>query len=135
LSPDGRWIAYRSNESGTFQIYLRRVVYSGSSGISLAEGKWQVSKEAVTPTLPAWRRDGKELCFLSERRVMTSVDVDTSRASPEIGRPKALFTTPCGCQFDVSADGQRFLVRGTAGAGGTTPITVVLNWQADLKRR
>jgi eukaryotic-like serine/threonine-protein kinase len=135
FSPDGRWIAYRSNESGRFQVYVRPVVYSGASAISMGEGKWQVSTDAVGPTLPVWRRDGKELYFLSERDIMSAVDIDAGHGSLRIGSPKPLFTNACSCSFDVSADAQRFLVRGTAGAGGATPITVVLNWQADLKRR
>jgi hypothetical protein len=52
-----------------------------------------------------------------------------------LGNPAALFTAPCACGFDVSTDGRRFLVRDLAGAGGKTPITVVLNWQTELKAR
>jgi hypothetical protein len=110
-------------------------VYSGAAAISMGEGKWQASTDAVGPTLPVWRRDGKELYFLSERDIMSAVDIDTGHGSLRIGSPKPLFTNACSCAFDVSADAQRFLVRGTAGAGGPAPITVVLNWQAELKWR
>src|SRR5947209_3878827 len=95
FSPDGRWIAYRSNESGRFQVYVRPVVYSGASAISLGAGKWQASTDAVGPTLPVWRRDGKELYFLSERDIMSAVDIDTSHGSLPIGNPKPLFTSAC----------------------------------------
>jgi hypothetical protein len=72
---------------------------------------------------------------MSSQDIIFSVPVDGSRASQPLGSPSALFTAPCSCGFDVSADGRRFLVRGAAGAGAKTPITVVLNWQAELKAR
>ena len=133
ISPDGRWIAYRSDESGRFEIYVRSIVTSGGGGFSLGEGKWQVSKEGVPPAPPAWRRDGRELFYLSERNVVTAVAVDGSRASLQLGSSTPLFTAPCSCAFDVSGDGQRFLVHRAAGAGDKSPITVVLNWQSELK--
>ena len=144
ISPDGRWIAYRSDESGRFEIYVRSIVTSGGGGFSLGEGQWQVSKEGVPPAPPAWRRDGRELFYLSERNVVTAVAVDGSRAalpslpslpSLQLGSSTPLFTAPCSCAFDVSGDGQRFLVHSAAGAGGKSPITVVLNWQSELKGR
>jgi eukaryotic-like serine/threonine-protein kinase len=135
FSPDGRWIAYRSNESGRFEVYIRSVVNSQSGGLSLGEGKWQASRESVSIGLPLWRRDGRELFYITGQDVITAVAVDGSRAALQLGSPKPLFTAPCACDFDVSADGQRFLVRGAAGAGAKAPITVVLNWQAELKTR
>jgi hypothetical protein len=132
FSPDGRWIAYRSNESGRFEVYIRRVVNSGSGGLSLGEGKWQVSRESVGATvIPAWRRDSRELYYVTPQDVVTAVTVDSSHGALQPGSPTPLFTAPCACEFDVSADGQRFLVRGTAGAGSKAPITVVLNWQSE----
>ena len=59
FSPDGRWIAYRSNESGRGEIYIRPFVASGSSGPSLGEGKWQVSRDGSTASTAKWRNDGK----------------------------------------------------------------------------
>ena len=66
---------------------------------------------------------------------MNAVSIDARRGEPRLGSPTPLFTAPCACEFDVSGDGQRFLVRGAAGAGSKAPITVVLNWQAELKGR
>jgi hypothetical protein len=80
---------------------------------------------------PRWQG----LFHLTEHEVITGVAVDSSRGALQLGSPTALFTAPCGCEFDVSGDGQRFLVRGAAGAGSKAPITVVLNWQAELKGR
>jgi Tol biopolymer transport system component len=137
ISPEGRWIAYRSNESGKFEIYVRSVVNSGSGRLSLGEGKWQAERGpgSPTPNLPVWRHDSKELFYLSTQDVIFSAPVNGSRGSPQLGNPAALFTAPCACGFDVSTDGRRFLVRDLAGAGGKTPITVVLNWQTELKAR
>jgi eukaryotic-like serine/threonine-protein kinase len=135
FSPDGRWIAYRSNESGRFEVYIRSVLNSDSGALSLGEGKWQVSRESVSPTIPAWRHDSRELFYITPQDVITAVTVDSSHGTLQLGSPTPLFTAPCSCEFDVSADGQRFLVHGAAGAGSKAPITVVLNWRADMKAR
>jgi|SRR5579871_812799 len=135
FSPDGRWIAYRSNESGRFEVYIRSVQSSGPGGLTLGEGKWQASKAGVDITPPVWRRDSKELFYMGTGNTITAVKVDASRGSMPVDAPTPLFTAPCACNFDVSADGQRFLVRGAAVDGGKSPITVVLNWQAEFKGR
>jgi Tol biopolymer transport system component len=135
FSPDGKWVAYCSNESGSFQVYIRRVVESGSRGLALGEGKWQASKEPVTPNPPVWRGDGKELYYLSEHDIMMAVPVTYSGSDLQLGAPAQLFTTPCSCEFDVSRDGQRFLVRNLEGMDSKEPITVVLNWQTELKKQ
>ncbi|HKD08831.1 MAG TPA: protein kinase [Bryobacteraceae bacterium] len=133
FSPDGRWIAWKSNESGRTEVYLRGIVNAGPGGLSLGPGKWQVSREGAGGALPIWRRDGKELFYMSAQDVITAVTVDSSHGALQLGNPIPLVTTPCTCQFDVTADGQRFLVSGPAGATSKAPITVVLNWQAELK--
>jgi eukaryotic-like serine/threonine-protein kinase len=136
FSPDGRWIAYRSNESGRQEIYVRPFVASGSAGPSLGEGKWQVSKDGTAAVAPKWRNDGKELIFLGNSSVM-AVDVNGSGPAFQMGAPQQLFTTPTITSWDVTGDGKRFLLGVTPGQGqqnSHTPITVVLNWQADIKR-
>lgn len=135
FSPDGRWIAYRSNESGRFEVYIRKVANSNAGGFSLGEGKWQVSKAGVAATPPVWGHGGTEIFYMADENVISAVNVDVSHGSPRLDSPTPLFTAPCACAFDVSADGQRFLVRGAAVDGGTSPITVVLNWQAELKKQ
>jgi serine/threonine protein kinase len=135
FSPDGRWIAYRSNESGRFEVYLRSVVSSESGGLSMGEGKWQVSRESVSAVPPAWRQDSKEVVYMTSQDVMTAVSVDSSHGALQLGSPTPLFTVPCSCGLDMTADGQRFLVQGTVGAGSKAPLTIVLNWQTELKRR
>ena len=134
FSPDGRWVAYVSNETGRNEIYVRPFVSSGSSGPSLGEGKWQVSKDGGTN--PKWRADGKEIIF-SFGPAMMSVDVTGSGAGFQMGTPKQLFQSPPNNGWDVTGDGKRFMMIVAPNQGvqaAPTPITVVLNWQADLKK-
>lgn len=137
LSPDGRWIAYRSNESGRFEVYVRPFVASGSAGPSLGEGKWLVSRDGAAGDVPKWRNDGKELIFVGANNSVMAVEVNGSGAAFQMGAPQQLFTVPFATSWDVTGDGKRFLLGVTPGQGqqnAQTPITVVLNWQADSKR-
>jgi serine/threonine protein kinase len=138
FSPDGRWIAYFSVESGRGEIYVRPFVSSGSSAPSLGEGKWEVSKDGAQPVIPKWRNDGKEIIFLGSNPAgsLMAVDVNGSGAAFQMGTPKPLFTVPANTGGDMAGDGKRFLMTVAPGAGQqtSTPITVVLNWQADLKK-
>ena len=130
FSPDGKWLAYVSDESGIPQIYVETFPASG--------GKWQVSTSGGYHL--AWRQDGKELFYVSADRKMMAVDVKGDGASFEAGPPKTLFDlrvptfTGSQAQFAVTADGQKFLIANTFGENKSEPITVALNWTADLKR-
>jgi Tol biopolymer transport system component len=134
FSPDMRWIAYTSNESGRGEIYVRPFTASGSSAPSFGEGKWQVSKDGGTGA--KWGGDGKEIIFAGPTNELMAVDVNGSGAAFQMGTPQKLFTVPSSTGQDVTADGKRFLVTVSAGQdqNAQTPITVVLNWQADLKK-
>jgi Tol biopolymer transport system component len=136
FSPDGHCVAYASNESGTQEVYVQPFpVASGS--------KWQVSKGG---TQPRWRGDGKELFYGSNDSKMMAQEMTTTTGTcgppSQAGIPKALFTTPDfgtiirSHQYDVSADGKRFLIRDLSlyADAATSPITVVLNWAAGLKK-
>ena len=139
FSPDGRWIAYHSDESGRNEIYVRpfdasSTVGSSSAGSAPVTGKWMVSKDGGTTAV--WRGDGKELFYLSLDGTAMAVDVNTSGAF-QAGVPKALFKVPAGELFwDVSSDGKRFLMTVPSGTTASAPdkFTVVLNWQAALKK-
>jgi eukaryotic-like serine/threonine-protein kinase len=131
FSPDGRWLAYISNESGRFEIYVQP--YPGPGG------KWQISTEGGTE--PAWNPNGRELFYRRGDKMM-AVDIATQPGFVA-GKPRVLFegryeptpgTTP---NYDVSPDGQRFLMlkSGEAGEVAPTQINVVLNWFEELKRR
>lgn len=131
FSPDGKWVAYASNETGKWQIYV--------TSFPDARGKWQVSTGGGEQ--PRWRGDGKELFFLSSDSKMMAAPVTTG-ANFDSGTPVALFqTTPrqpisLNDQFvyDVSRDGQRFLVNTPVKEAETAPMSVVLNWPAKLNK-
>lgn len=122
FSPDGQWVAYASDEAGTGEVYVRR--FHGSAG------SWRISTEGGS--VPRWRRDGKELFYVSRGKLM-AVDVKASESSFEPGVPKVLFEKSGINDYDVSRDGQRFLIAVSV-ESSPEPITVVLNWTAGLKR-
>jgi len=137
FSPDGRWVAYVSEESGRNEVYIRPFVPSGPA---LGEGKWQVSRDGAywdqsNSGLPRWRNGGKQILFQAGRSVMMA-EVDASGAAPVLSTPKALFSLPNDAGWDVSSDGQHYLASLPTGQreAGSLPITVVLNWQSDLKQ-
>jgi len=131
FSPDGRWIAYSSTESGRPEIYVRP--YPGPGG------KWQISTEGGTE--PVWNPKGRELFYRNAQKMMT---VDYS-AQPTFSasKPKMLFegsyvSTPRSFpDYDVSPDGQRFLMLRPAEEAQAAPtqINVVLNWFEELKQK
>jgi len=135
LSPDGRWIAYASNESGNWEVYVMTFRAPGSG--RPAEGKWQVSTRGGSQ--PRWRRDGRELFYLAADNKLMSVGVKPGNAF-EAQPPRVLFQshTPDAIAFedlysyDVSPDGQRFLVR-TEAESNASPISIMLNWPSKLK--
>ena len=136
FSPDGRWIAYLSNESGRLEVYVRPFVTSGGNP-AFGEGKWQVSRDGAVAATPRWRGDGKELFFVSTNDDLMAVDVNGAGPAFQIGIPHKLFSMGLATTGDVTPDGKRFLVGIVPGQNGqstNTPITVVLNWQADLKK-
>jgi Tol biopolymer transport system component len=134
FSPDGRWIAYVSDESGRNEIYVRSFSPDGTApGVS---GKWQISNDGGN--LPRWRGDGRELYYLTSDRKLMAVEVTTNPVF-RAGIPKALFQTTVGTTgslstWDVSADGKRFLMPAPSAASAQQPFAVVLNWQAALKK-
>jgi Tol biopolymer transport system component len=138
LSPDGRWLAYMTNESGPFQVVVQPFP-------DTSKGTWQVSRGAGAEEM-MWRRDGGELFFLAGGKLLAA----TVRGGDafESGSPQALFATPpgllsspAGTRANVTADGQRFLftVQVTEPVSETSlapvPITAVVNWTAALEAR
>jgi len=126
FSPDGRFLAYQSNESGRMEIYVQSFPGPG--------GKWQVSTAGGTE--PRWRGDGKELFYRSADQKLMAVDVQTG-ATFQAGIPKPLFSVLLDAQIGrahylASRDGQRFLLVATPSRDTMTPTTVVLNWLAEL---
>ena len=128
-SPDGRWVAYVSDESGSPEVYVQ--------SFPKPSGKWQISTAGGAD--PRWRRDGRELYFISADRKLMAVDVKAD-ATFQAGVPQALFDVRVSGLVDVrghyavSADGRRFLVNRLGESGGSSPMTVVLNWTAALRK-
>jgi eukaryotic-like serine/threonine-protein kinase len=125
FSPDGRWIAYQSDESRQDEIYVQ--------GFPKSSGKFQVSTNGGSR--PRWRRDGQELFYLSPDRKMMAVEAKATATTFEAGRPRELFQTrvapfpAVAPAYDVSADGQRFLIQTIPDeAEVASPMTVVMNW-------
>jgi len=131
FSPDGRWLAYISDESGRYEIYVQP--YPGPGG------KWLISTDGGTE--PMWNPNGRELFYRSGRKMM-AVEIATQPGFVA-GKPRMLFEgeyvqTPLTFpNYDVSADGQRFLMFKPSEQEATAPtqINVVLNWFEELKRR
>jgi Tol biopolymer transport system component len=131
FSPDGRWVAYASNETGKWEIYV--------TSFPEARGKWQISTAGGEQ--PRWRGDGKEMFYLSPDMKMMAVPVKTGEGF-DAGAPAALFqanpreilATSEQVIYDVDQSGQRFLINTQVKSTETHPITVILDWDAGLKK-
>jgi serine/threonine protein kinase len=128
FSPDGRLLAYQSNESGRTEVYVQSFPGPG--------GKWQISTSGGSE--PHWRADGRELYYRAPGQKLMAVDVQTG-SGVTVGTPQLLFQG----RFDMAlarnrflptADGRRFLTVAPLGREAMTPTTVVLNWFAELGR-
>ena len=130
FSPNSRWVAFDSDESGRREVYVRRFEGSAEkSRVSTAGG-----------TQPCWRRDGKELFYLAQDSKIMAVSVKTSD-NFQPGLPTPLFKidlargiySSVASEYDVTADGQRFLVNMVVAEARSLPFAVVVNWTAGLK--
>jgi serine/threonine-protein kinase len=127
LSPDGRWLAYTSNDSGRMEVYLRP--------FPEPDQRWQVSTEGGTQ--PLWNPNGREIFYRSGDKMMV-VSVSTGRA-PTLSAPTLLFETPYAFgagvtipNYDISADGRRFVM--VKEDSNASRLNVVINWFEELKR-
>jgi hypothetical protein len=141
LSPNGRWLAYSTNESNVDQIVVQPFPNAG-------QGKWQIS--AGGGMNPRWRADGKELFYLAPNGDLMAVDVDTTGDVFTSAAPRVLFATgipqpdrdaPWDYFFDVTADGQKFLLNEPVPGASKPPaqpdvrelpLHVIVNWSAGL---
>jgi len=130
--PDGHWIAYTSDESGSDEIYVREFSYGSAQGSWDAAGKWLISKGGGTD--PRWRGDGRELFYVASDGKLMSVDI-SAKPVFAAGASRPLFQLPPGVSgVDVTGDGSRFLIGVPVGQSASVPFTVVLNWQTALKK-
>jgi Tol biopolymer transport system component len=131
FSPDGKWVAYSSNETGNWEVYV--------SAFPNPVGKWQVSRGGGEE--PRWRRDGKELFYLSGDGKMMAVAVG-SGSNFGAGPPATLFQThrrqPVSAMdffsYDVTADGTRFLINTRLDEPNAAPLSIILNWASEMEK-
>jgi eukaryotic-like serine/threonine-protein kinase len=127
FSPDMKWIAYQSDESGPNQIYVRPFPGPGA--------KWQVSTSGGTR--PSWNRNGKEIFYLNAGKIM-SAEVNGSGSTFETGKVKLHFDPLSigGTNVrDISGDGQSILIEIPRSRQSTTPLSIIVNWDAELKKK
>jgi hypothetical protein len=135
LSHDSQWMAYVSDKTGRREVYVRP--------FPPAEGEWPIS--VAGGQAPRWRGDGKELFFEAADGKMMGVPVKAAsgpKPSFEAGAPVALFDAHMvfnpinNFEYDVTADGKRFLINTTSGSGlvSSPPLTVVVNWNGEPKK-
>ena len=127
FSPDGRWIAYTTDETGQPNVYVQPFPSAG--------GKHRISPNGGRN--PHWRADGRELFYLDATGAMTAVSIALNETSPAFGLPETLF--PAGVvsvnnMYAVTKDGQRFLVNKPQNAATATPLTVIVNWTSTLQK-
>lgn len=134
FSPDGRWLVYSSDDTGNYEIYVQSFSVDGKLGsekkrVSTSGGRY-----------PVWRHDGSELFFIAADGQMMASSVKTGGAEFQFATPKPLFKTRMLAwttnfhEFDVSPDGQRFLIGTLVGDTKAAPPTVIINWTAELKK-
>ena len=127
FSPDGRWIAYTSDETGTDQVYVTPFPGPGS--------KWQVSTD--DGDLPQWREDGKELYYLNGKDEIMAAEVNGSTSTFQIGQVKKLFSINAarpGTIYQNSRDGQQFIVNSVLSKSDKSKVVLVKNWDQDIEK-
>ena len=130
-SPDGRWLAYISNETGAYEVYVEAFPATGFRRQVSTLGGFE----------PQWRLDGRELFYRAPNQALMAVDVKSNPTTVEFGPPKALFPTrikwmeiqAVAHHYAAAPDGQRFLMISATDEAQSSPITVMLNWTAALK--
>jgi len=135
FSPDGHWIAYESDKTGRYEIYLRPFPGPGGDVLASTSGGNQAR----------WSSNGKELFYIAadERLMALPIGLSSDGKSAELGTPKALFATNVGStalnvyrqQYAVSPDGQSFVMNSVVGDASASPITVILNRKPVSARR
>jgi Tol biopolymer transport system component len=133
LSPDGRWVVYQSAESGQNEVYVQPFPATGQ----------RIPISVDTGVQPWWRNDGKELIYVTTRRVLMSADITISGSMLEASKPKRLFLMADGAtnNYHLTRNGQGFLIStppavltGDTAAAESLPLNVITNWAAALKQ-
>ncbi len=130
VSPDGRWLLYTLNSSGRPEVFVRTL--PKEAGGSAAAGRYQITFSGGAE--PKWRADGKEIFYLSPEGALMAVPVESGENFFRPGTPVELFQTREASSFEVTTNGQRFLVNQRVSDSSDTPVTVILNWPQLLKK-
>jgi len=139
FSPDGRWVAYTSRESGREEVYAvpfeaAKVSSTGPKSLTSPGGKWQISSSGGRR--PRWRGDGKEIFYLGLDNQVMAAEVESRGNSIEARQAERLFgaaVAPAGEPYDVTSDGKRFVINTISNKN--TSLTLVVNWTARLGRQ
>ncbi len=126
FSADGNWIAYTSSQSGRDEVFI--------GPFPEGSAKWQVSTGGGGE--PRWRDDGKEIFYRTQEGILMAAEISTAGGRIAVGTVRPLFQTSAESIFssyDVSSDGQRFLVNTPVSESKPQPLTLVLNWTAALE--
>jgi serine/threonine protein kinase len=139
FSPDTRWIAYLSNESGSFELYIRPFMGMDGKIVANQTRKWQVSSNGISnASWIQWSKDGKQLYYVSSDNKMMVVDVKANGDALEIGTLTPLFEMPSqglSAFNDISTDGTQFLLASAVGGHSSPPLTLVTHWTEELKKK
>jgi Tol biopolymer transport system component len=139
FSPDGRWVAYHSNESGRYEVYVRAFFEPGQRDAATVGDEWQISTGGGT--FATWRPDGKELYYLDPSGAMMAASITVAGDKLVSGTPQVLFRPRIfqggrdiqqGRQYDIAPDG-RFLINIELNDDAPPPITLIQNWSPDTK--
>jgi Tol biopolymer transport system component len=128
FSPDGRWIAYESDESGQSEIYVMPYPSPGR--------KYQIS--TTGGYRPNWRRDGEEIFYFAPDLKLVAVEIKADESGLKVGQVQPLFQMPPAggdTDFDVTADGQKFLIKRALQSKSESQLTLVVNWPAELRKK
>ena len=125
FAPDSRWAVYQSDESGSNEIYVRP--------FPKGNGKWQISTSGGE--FPMWSRDGKEIFYHQPGGATISVEVNGAGVALVVGAAKKVFDIPRSVVLDATADGQQFLTAVMVGALSSPPVTLITQWDRELKKK
>jgi len=127
FSPDGKWIAYQSNESGDYEVYIK------PAGNKEAQS-WKVSTEGGG--LPCWAGSSNELCYISRENTMMLLSLRYSNNAVGVAGAKPLFTVPAFLEsYDISTDGKQFLINRSLEMQKMAPLTMMVHWDEELKKK
>ncbi len=127
FSPDGKWIAYASNESGRSEVYVRPFPEPG--------GKWQISTDGGSR--PRWMNDGREIIYITDNGTIMSAEISIRESAIDVGTVRPLFETRASMirsTYDVTPDGQLFVIDSLPEGDDAEMITLIVNWDADVRK-